>query len=216
MTEFAKILDRIDISRVAAYFLYGSEPTDAVTDSYEERVSASYKEVYAKLEALFPTASRTDAKLQDVVADFAFAQSDAYLQIGVMIGFQLYKVLDKGYYSPQNAGIDKVIKNYLSSSAPFQDLQQEREHLLDNFLEGNRHHSMENILEKNEGYQHALQECSEEFQKLEQYSLTKEQQSAVDRLVSAANAIGSEYGAAAYRQGFYDARKLMLEFFQAP
>ncbi len=212
MTEFTKILDRIDISRIAAYFLYGSESTSSITDSYEERISASYKEVYAKLETLFPTADKTDPALQDAISDLALAHSDVYLQVGVLIGFQLYKVLEKEYNSPKAAGIDKVIKNYITSAGNSQKDTQGDDCLLKNFFEFRKCHSLEKMLAGNTEYQNASRKCEEEVEKLSRQK--DEQKSAVDKAISAANAAGAEYGAAAYQQGFDDARRLFMELFQ--
>ncbi len=214
MTEFTKILDRIDISRIAAYFLYGSEPTSAITDSYEERINASYQEVYAKLAALFPAADKTDDSLQDIVSDFALIHSDVYLQIGVLIGFQLYKVLENGYHSPKANGIEQVIKNYAASTAGTRRNQSENGSLLESFFEERRLHSLENALNKNEDYRNAVRECEAEIGRLKQCGLSKEQFDTANRAISAANAIGSEYGTAAYRQGFHDARRLTMELLQ--
>ncbi len=214
MTEFTKILDRIDISRIAAYFLYGSESTSSITDSYEERISASYKEVYAKLETLFPTADKTDPALQDAISDLALTHSDVYLQVGVLIGFQLYKVLEKEYHSPKAAGIDKVIKNYITSAGKNRKDRQDEDCLLENFFEFRKCHSLEKMLACNEEYQNASRKCEEEVEKLGRQNLNDEQRSAVDKAISAANAAGAEYGAAAYQQGFDDARRLFMELFQ--
>lgn len=213
MKEFSRILDRIEISRIATYFLYGSEPDSVITDSYQARISDAYKEIYAKLTDLFPAADKNDEKLQDIISDFALAHSDVYLQAGVLIGFQLYKVLEEGYHSPKAEGIEKVLKNYAASADGTQKKQDEDGSLLERFFKERRYHSLENALTENEDYQNAMHECSEEINKLEQYGLSKEQQAAVDKALSATNAIGSEYGAAAYRQGFHDARKLIKELF---
>lgn len=214
MTEFNRILDRIDISSIAAYFLYGSEPTAAVTTSYEERISASYKEVYTKLEALFPTADKTDESLQDIISDLALAHSDVYLQVGVLIGFQLYKVLEREYHSPKAEGIDKLIKKYIAAAIAAPEGQEENGSVLERFFEKRSCPSLEKALAENDRYQKALEECTRETGKLEQCDLNKEQKAAVDRIIAATGVIGAEYGAASYRQGFQDARNLVKELLQ--
>ncbi len=212
LTEFSKILDRIDISRIAAYFLYGSEPTSAITDSYEKRISASYQEVYAKLAALFPTADKTEESLQDAVSDFALTHSDVYLQIGVLIGFQLYKVLEEGYHSPKAQGIDRVLKTYTSSAAESRKSSPESS-ILESFFRERKAGALESSLNENADYQTEVREYNEEISRLEQSGLSKEQFNTVNKVISAANAIGAEYGTAAYRQGFHDARRLVTELF---
>lgn len=214
MTEFVKILDRIDISRIAAYFLYGSEPASAITDSYEKRINASYQEVYAKLAALFPAADKTDDALQDVVSDFALTHSDVYLQIGVLIGFQLYKVMEEEYHSPKAQGIERVLKNYASSAAEARKNHSGSSNVLESFFRERKAEALENSLTENADYQNEVQEYNEEMGRLKQAGLSSEQFDAVNKVVSAANAIGAEYGTAAYRQGFHDARRLVMELFQ--
>lgn len=87
----------------------------------------------------------------------------------------------------------------------------EQDSIMENFFHMRRYGALEKTLSRNEDYQNALRECNEEIEKLDQCGLSKEQQLAVDKAISATNAIGSEYGAAAYRQGFYDAQKLIRE-----
>ena len=207
MTEFTEVLERIDLSRIAAYFLYGSEPMSEITDSFEQRINKSYHEIFDRLEELFPSADRNSEDLQDAISKLVVTHSDVYLQMGVLIGFQLYKILDQGYYSPKSAGIEKVLKNYIASlTTPAEnktgDAPEESSILKQIF---------EEALNQNEEYQNARKEYQAEMNQLDQCGLSAEQKKAVDKAVSAANATGSEYGAAAYQMGFHDARKLMLE-----
>lgn len=54
-------------------------------------------------------------ELHDIIADFALVHGDVYLQAGVLIGFQLYKVLEQEYHSPQMTGLDSLLKKYTDS-----------------------------------------------------------------------------------------------------
>ena len=211
MTEFTEVLERIDISRIAAFFLFGSEPTNVITDSYEERINTSYKEIFKRLEEIFPSADKNNEDVQDAISELVVTHSDVFLQIGVMIGFQLYKVLEQNYHNPKSAGIDKILKKYIASLTKPQEDTPEESSLLEHFFEERRFSSLEEALETNDDYQNALKTCSEELDKLKQCGLDNEQKKAVDKALSATNAVGSEYGTAAYRLGFHDARKLMLE-----
>lgn len=51
----------------------------------------------------------------------------------------------------------------------------------------------------------------EALNQLEKVGLSREQNKAVDKALSAANASGAAYGAIAYKQGLYDGIKLMAE-----
>ena len=70
---------------------------------------------------------------------------------------------------------------------------------------------LDELLKRDKLYQEALAEEQSASDIMDSLNLTSEQKKAVDKAVSAANATGSEYGAAAYQMGFHDARKLMLE-----
>ncbi len=218
MTEFTEVLERIDLSRIAAYFLYGSEPMSEITDSFEERINKSYHEIFDRVEELFPSVDRNSEDLQDAISKLIVTHSDVYLQMGVLIGFQLYKILDRSYHNPKSAGIETVLKNYLASLAKSGENKdgdaQEENNILEQIFEERKFGSLEEALNQNEDYQKARKEYQAQMDQLDRCGLNTEQKKAVDKAVSAANATGSEYGAAAYQMGFHDARKLMLELFK--
>ncbi|HBI62406.1 MAG TPA: hypothetical protein DDY31_14535 [Lachnospiraceae bacterium] len=86
--------------------------------------------------------------------------------------------------------------------------------LLDILMEERIHKGLEKALNDNELYQSAQKEVDEAINKLGDAGLSREQNKIVDKAISAANASGAAYGATAYRQGFYDGIKLMLEIKQ--
>lgn len=90
-------------------------------------------------------------------------------------------------------------------------MEAKNENLLDIFMEERIHKGLEKALNDNDRYQSAQKEVDEAFIELEKAGLSREQNKAVDKAVSAANASGAAYGAAAYRQGFNDGVKLMSE-----
>lgn len=83
--------------------------------------------------------------------------------------------------------------------------------LLDILMEERIHKSLEKALSDSERYQSAQKEVDKAINELEEAELSREQNKAVDRAVSATNANGAAYGAAAYRQGFYDGIELISE-----
>lgn len=85
------------------------------------------------------------------------------------------------------------------------------ENLLDILMEERIHKGLEKALNINELYQTAQKEVDGAITELEKAGLSREQNKVVDKAISAANASGAAYGATAYRQGFYDGIKLMLE-----
>ena len=73
---------------------------------------------------------------------------------------------------------------------------------------------MQDALGDSELYQSAEKEVDEALNELEKAGLSREQNKVVDKALSNTNASGAAYGATAYRQGFYDGIKLMLEVYQ--
>ena len=83
--------------------------------------------------------------------------------------------------------------------------------LLDIFAEERIHTVLQDALEKSELYQSAEKEMDETLNELEKIGLSRDQNKVVDKALSATNASGAAYGAAAYKQGLYDGIKLMSE-----
>lgn len=86
-----------------------------------------------------------------------------------------------------------------------------KENLLDILMAERIHKGLEEVLDDNELYQSAQKEVDEAINELEEAGLSREQNKVVDKAISAVNASGAAYGAAAYRQGFYDGIELMSE-----
>lgn len=81
-----------------------------------------------------------------------------------------------------------------------------------NYLWGERMHgALETSLQQDEDFQKATQMSNSEQDNLDKISLSSEQTKAVDKVISANNAVGAEYGRVAYRQGFSDSLKLLSE-----
>lgn len=83
--------------------------------------------------------------------------------------------------------------------------------LLDILMEERIHKGLEKALNDNKLYQGAQKDLDEALNELENVGLSRDQNKAVDKTISATNASGAAYGAVAYKQGFYDGIKLMEE-----
>lgn len=83
--------------------------------------------------------------------------------------------------------------------------------LLDELFEERINSALEIALDANENYQNSLKKLDEMLDKLLNTNLSKKQKLKVDRVISASNLCGFEYGRVAYRQGFYDSMNLMAE-----
>ena len=90
-------------------------------------------------------------------------------------------------------------------------MEKREENLLDILAEERIYKGLENVLNNNKLYQAAQKEMDEAINQLEKVGLSREQNKAVDKVLSAANASGAAYGTIAYKQGLYDGIKLMAE-----
>ena len=90
-------------------------------------------------------------------------------------------------------------------------MEAKNENLLDILMEERIHKGLEKALNDNGLYQSAQKEVDEAINELEKAGLSREQNKVVDKAISAANSSGAAYGAAAYRQGFYDGITLLSE-----
>lgn len=70
---------------------------------------------------------------------------------------------------------------------------------------------LEVSLDADEDYQNSIKKVDDLLDKLLKTKLSKKQRLKIDRVVSANNACGAEYGRLAYRQGFYDSMNLIAE-----
>ncbi len=85
------------------------------------------------------------------------------------------------------------------------------ENLLDILVEERIYKGLDKVLNDNELYQMMQKEVDEALNQLEKVGLSREQNKAIDKALSAVNASGAAYGAIAYKQGLYDGIKLMSE-----
>lgn len=90
-------------------------------------------------------------------------------------------------------------------------MEKREENLLGILAEERIHTALQDALDENELYQSAEKEVDETLNELKKAGLSREQNKAVDKALSATNASGAAYGATAYRQGLYDGIKLMSE-----
>lgn len=75
-------------------------------------------------------------------------------------------------------------------------------------------HALETTAATDQDYQEVSKKEDELLNKLDKKNLNRKQRVAVDRVISATNSCGAEYGRMAYRQGFQDAIKLIAELLE--
>lgn len=83
--------------------------------------------------------------------------------------------------------------------------------LLDLLVRVSIHKALDRVVEESKDYQYTLKRQDKAFDRLDNAGLSKEQSAIVDKAISAANACGAAYGAAAYRLGLQDGIRLASE-----
>lgn len=113
MSEFDNIFERIEIKELAPYFLYGGESIIKSTENYEQIVKKSFKKALEDLKGLCENTNEDEEKLINILFEYGGAYSNVYLQIGVLIGFQLFKVMEQDYCKSKEIGTENILKQYI-------------------------------------------------------------------------------------------------------
>ena len=114
MSEFSNMLERVKLNSIIAYLMYGTE--DSVVEdkgTYEERIENAYDKIFETLKKMFPAANKENDELFDAVTDFSITHNEVYLEMGIIVGIQMYKNLEQ----QQNldlANIQAIIKDTIS------------------------------------------------------------------------------------------------------
>lgn len=109
MSEFTDMLERVKLDDMIAYLIFGTESKVENSGTYEERIKVSYDKIFIALKEMFPSANRRNDDLYGAVMDFSITHSEVYLEMGLIIGFQLYKNLDQQYQSFELTGLQSII-----------------------------------------------------------------------------------------------------------
>lgn len=99
MSEFSDMLERVKFNSIIGYLMYGTE--DSVVEdrgTYEERIKNAYDKIFGTLEDMFPSANKDNDKLFGAVMDFSITHNKVYLEMGIIVGIQMYKNLEQQPY----------------------------------------------------------------------------------------------------------------------
>ena len=89
--------------------------------------------------------------------------------------------------------------------------KQDKDRLLNILVKSRTVKALDKAVHKSRAYQKAQKRQDKAFDTLDKAELSKEQSAIVDTAISAANACGAAYGAAAYKLGLQDGIRLMSE-----
>ncbi len=115
MEDFKQIFTRLNFDGMISYLMYGVSSKEKQEGTYEERVQDAYDRIFDDLEGKFPTANREDDALYDIVLKFAMALSEVYMEMGVTVGFQLFKNFESNCKNFEAPGLEAAIQKNLAA-----------------------------------------------------------------------------------------------------
>lgn len=200
MSELTELLGKVKLENLMGLMIYGEPYKREIFENYEREIDKSYEEIFNGLEKLYSEASREDDGLFDIIMNFSTLHDDIYFEAGVVIGFQLFKNLEKGYQKHrENSIFDSVSK------------MKGRKTVLDEIAEYRMDTALEETLRSDKKYQEATKRINEKVKEVDRNGFSTKQWKVIDEALSACNERSSEYGRAAYRQGLSDAMNLFKE-----
>jgi hypothetical protein len=76
----------------------GTESNEKRMCDYDNTIENSCKDFFDKLEQILPDADRNNDELFGAVADLVVTHDDIFLEVGIVVGFNLYKSLELAYH----------------------------------------------------------------------------------------------------------------------
>lgn len=115
MSEFSEMLERVKLDDMIAYLIWGTDSKIEHIGTYEGRIKESYDKIFIALEEMFPFANRQDDGLYGAILDFSITHSEVYLEMGLILGFQLCKNLEQKFQCLELTGLQSIInKNWFA------------------------------------------------------------------------------------------------------
>lgn len=116
MSELKEMQERGEVKNILGYLMYGIEDTDIeVGDTYQRRIDNAHEKIFSTLEQMFPNASRYNNDLCRAVMDFSITLNKAYLEMGLIMGFQICKNFDTEYQNMAASDIQSVVEKLVNN-----------------------------------------------------------------------------------------------------
>lgn len=199
MSELTEMLNRCELKNIISFIISGvtdNEPEDYGAN--QDIIKKSFDSLLDKLEKMFPAANRDNDEFFSIISEFSSVQQRTYLEMGVLIGLQLYRTLNTTLEI--NSKSDKITKK-----------TPEKE-LLEILANARIDNAIEDRLKSTPEYMTARKRQRDLHDNIKKsIGLTENQKVAVDDVVSATNLTGAEYGRVAYNMGLQDGIKLVSE-----
>ena len=222
-----KIFERATVKGVADYLLYGMVP-DRDDRSYEARLDdadLAYEKVAKQYDE--DGASMLLSAANELVNENA----RVYMELGLQAGFLLVTDLFQNICRERNQTVNsKVPNNHQTQeeqnpdTKPTEDTNirsdidtgtepEGRHKVLQQFIRNRLDTALEDTLRKDQKYQKSKEKAKGKADRLAKDTFTLEQWELINDALEDSNASASEYGRAAYQQGFFDALSFFKDIF---
>lgn len=221
-----KIFERATVKGVADYLLYGMVP-DRDDRSYETRLDDADL-AYEKVARQYDEDGAS--VLLSAANELVDENASVYMELGLQAGFLLVTDLFQNICRERNQTVNsKVPNNHQTQEEQNPDTKSDKEPdiefdrgsdadmeleiqhtVLQQFIRNRLDTALEDALRKDQKYQKSKEKAEAKTDRLEKGTFTSEQWELINDALEDSNASASEYGRAAYQQGFLDA----VDFFK--
>lgn len=109
MKTIQGIMERSKLESIVNYLMDGTESNEKRLNDYDNTIENSCKDFFDKLEQMLPDADRNNDELFGAVADLVVTHDDIFLEVGIVVGFNLYKSLELAYQKLGDGSIESEI-----------------------------------------------------------------------------------------------------------
>ena len=102
MSEFSDIMRRVNLDNIIEE-----------RGTYEERIENAFNRIFKSIEGICPFLNRQNDELQSAVIEFSVIHNQVYLEMGIIIGIQMYQNLEKQYIDLSN--VKTIIEKNISA-----------------------------------------------------------------------------------------------------
>lgn len=95
MKTINTIFKRAKMEQIISYLLDKPDTMAEKIDDFESKIIESYDNVFGTLEEKYSEADRNDDELFEMVAEFASIHDEAFLTLGLAIGYNLNRELEE-------------------------------------------------------------------------------------------------------------------------
>lgn len=112
MGEFSDMFRRIKLNNIISYLIYGIEDYEIENKgTYEERIEKAFHKIFESLEKMNSSFNKENDELQSLIIDLSITHNEVYLEMGILLGIQMYRNLEQQNFAWNNiqAIIDRNI-----------------------------------------------------------------------------------------------------------